>query len=122
MFTLDSDRKTANAFDASRFFEFVPDDEAYDPLTSLFAALLPRLPVRRDNFGSRRTVTVRKTARPDLAALDALGSEQYWWILLEYNGKKSFSDVRAGEILLVPDPAELNDMALTLHARENVFV
>lgn len=52
-------------------------------------------------------ITADERGAPDLISLNAYGSDEYWWIILAYNGIGSFRSLVEGTMLKLPDFATL---------------
>ena len=101
---------TKDRFDISKFFEFNVDN--YDPLTSAFSEDLLDL-----TQGGIYTVQ-GEDGKPNLVSYRALGSNQYWWVLMLYNNKLDFQDISTGEELPLPSLDALESLYFSLKAKE----
>ena len=52
-------------------------------------------------------ITQDERGAPDLISLNAYGSDEYWWIILAYNGIGSYKLLVEGTTLKIPDLASV---------------
>lgn len=108
---LNLDLLTTERYDQGKFMEFTDN---YDPLTSSFMNDLISLP----QVGK---YTVQgEDGKPDLLSYRIYGDTQYWWVLLIYNRKFEFSDIKTGDEIVYPSVDSLEDVYFSLKAKEAV--
>lgn len=90
-------------YESSKFFPF-SEVGGFDIIRSYFAQQLGFIP----EFGDMEIVT--NEGRIDLAALDAMGETQYFWLLLMYNGIIDVNELSTGKILKIPDKNKLEEL------------
>lgn len=90
-------------YEISKFCPFC-EVGGFDIIRSYFAQQLGYIP----EFGDMRIIS--EEGRVDLAAVDALGETQYFWILMMYNGITDVSQLKTGTILKIPDKNKLEEL------------
>lgn len=90
-------------FESSKFFPFT-DVSGFDIIRSYLAQQLGYIP----SSGSYNIVT--EEGRVDLVAVDTLGSTQYYWLLMMYNGITDVSQLKTGVELKIPDRDSLEEL------------
>ena len=53
---------------------------------------------------------VSEEGRVDLCAVDTLGSTQYFWMLMMYNGITDINQLSTGTILKIPDKNKIEEL------------
>ena len=101
--------KNTSRFSISKFLEFTDN---FDPINSNFLLELSKL-----KSGGNYTVK-GEDARPDLISNEIYGSTEYWWIIMYYNGLVRVDDLKNGSVLAFPKIDDLDELYLTLKARE----
>ena len=92
--------------------KFLDFSDNYDPITSDFLLSISKI----KTVGTYRVEG--EDARPDLISYELFNSEQYWWILMFYNGIVRVDALTNGTVLKVPDLDEMEDVYFTLKSRE----
>ena len=78
----------------------------YFPLPSAYRSAISAV--------SSYTVPTQQANRPDLIATTLYGAEEYWWLVLWFNGfLDPFTTVPAGTVLLVADLTAVNSVLKT---------
>lgn len=80
-----------------RFFAVTSDQYGVDPLRD---KIVPQL-MKITNF-TTHDVLQDERAAPDLISLREYGSDEFWWIILNYNGLCSYRNVIEGISLRIP--------------------
>lgn len=105
--------QTPIRFESSKFFPF-SEAGGYDIIRSQFARQLGYIPtVEEINVGVNE-------GRVDLIGLDALGSTQYFWIIMMYNGVTDVSQLKSNTKLRIPDKNSLEKLYFTVKAQGNL--
>jgi hypothetical protein len=113
IFFVNSSVKTEERFDLAKFMEFVNGD--YDPLTSYLLNRLHELPV------SAKFKTLGHENLPDLLSYDIYDTEQYWELLLFYNRKLGFDDLKDNEEIKVFDLEQLEETFISLRTKQQAL-
>lgn len=104
--------KTPIRFESSKFFPF-SEVGGYDIIRSRFARELGYIPQVEE-----MAVGVNE-GRVDLAGFDALGSTQYFWIIMMYNGITDVNQLTANTKLRVPSRDALEQLYFTVKSQGN---
>lgn len=105
-FFINLDDNSPERFAESKFMEIVVDNS--DPLTSYFYDKIKALPP------SGSYSVQHEVERPESLSYSIYGDSQYWWILLEYNGIKEYSQIAIGDTILYPSIADIEDLFFAL--------
>lgn len=110
-FFINLEKETKERFSLSKFMEWTDN---YDPLTSIFLKRLSSIShyALKEVFG--------EDGRIDLFAYREMNHVEYWWILLAYNKKLYFDDIKTGDILRIPTPDELEALFFSLKELETI--
>jgi len=104
--------KTPIRFESSKFFPF-SEAGGYDIIRSAFARQLGYIPqVEEVSVGVNE-------GRVDLIGFDTLGSTQYFWIILMYNGITDVKQLTANTKLRVPSRDALEQLYFTVKSQGN---
>ena len=95
--------ETPVRYESSKFFPF-SEVGGYDIIRSYFAQQLGYIP----EFGDMKIVS--EEGRVDLCAVDTLGSTQYFWLLMMYNGITDINQLSTGTILKIPDKNKIEEL------------
>ena len=90
-------------YEISKFSPF-SEVGGFDIIRSYFAQQLGYIP----EFGDMKIIS--EEGRVDLAAVDALGETQYFWILMMYNGITDIDQLKTGTVLKIPDKNKLEEL------------
>jgi hypothetical protein len=110
-FFINTDKTFNERFTLGKFMEFLNEDN-YDPLNSNVLNQINKLP--QEGFFTYNDASYR----PDLAAEQAYGDNQYWWVILVYNGLSSADDLLRGAVLKYPSLSTLEDLYFTLKLKQ----
>lgn len=108
-FYINSKYKSGERFDLAKFLDY---SDNYDPMTSMFIHELKSL--REAGV----YVVQFEEANPALLSYSIYGNTQYWWILLLYNDKIDFSDLRAGDTIRYPSIETIEDEYFSLRSQQ----
>lgn len=110
LFFINLDKNFIDRFDMGKFFQFTDN---YDPLTSDFADELMKL-TTRGNY-----IIQGQDGRPDLISQAVYGDTQYWWIIMLYNTKLQFLDLKSGDVINFPSLDDVESLFFSLKSRES---
>ena len=85
-----------------RFFAIVSDRHGVDPLLDRIIPELNRI----KNYTLHEILQDERGA-PDLISLREYNTDEFWWMLLAYNGISSYRALVEGNVLKVPDMSSL---------------
>jgi len=109
-FFINSDIKTEKRYDLAKFLEQTSD--SFDPLTS---SLLDRI----DKLELGGYYTVRgEDGMPWILSERLYGDDQYWWIIMLYNGFSGIESITNGQNVKYPSINAIQDEYFTLKTRE----
>lgn len=100
-------------FTLGKFMEFLNDDN-YDPLNSHVLNSINDLPAQ--GF----TTYTGQPYRPDLLAEQIYADNQYWWVVLVYNGLPSADNLLTGQSVKYPSLSSLEDLYFTLKTKQGI--
>lgn len=112
-FFINLEVESEERFDLAKFMEFLQGDN-HDPLTSSVFNNIRSL----EKGGQYRVSG--EDGKPDLISYRIYGDTQYWWIILAYNGKTSYLDIKNGEELIFPTIVAIEDFYFSLKINQNV--
>ena len=104
--------KTAIRFETSKFFPF-SEAGGYDIIRSYFARQLGYVPQVEE------VAVSTNEGRVDLIGYDTLGSTQYFWIIMMYNGVTDVSQLTSNTKLRVPSRDALEQLYFTVKSKGN---
>jgi len=108
-FFINLEKEFSDRYDIGKFFEYTDN---VDVLTSTFVSMLPSL-------GYSSTYLVQgEDERPDLICKAINVPQHYWYIIMLYNNKFEFSDIKTGDVLLIPDQSQVDDLFFSLKSKE----
>lgn len=97
-------------FTLGKFMEFLTD--SYEPLNSHVLNEIKELP-------AQGFVTYTGAPyRPDLAAEQIYSDNQYWWLVLVYNGLSSADDLLENMSLKYPSLEDIEDLYFSLQLKQ----
>ena len=102
--------KTEKRYDLAKFLE--QGDDSFDPLTS---SLLDR--IDKLELGGFYTVQ-GEDGMPWLLSERLYGDDQYWWVIMLYNGFSGIGQITNGENIKYPSINSIQDEYFTLKTRE----
>ena len=85
-----------------RIFSVKVDSLGIDPLKD---NLVPKIQAIR-NYKVHE-ITQDERGAPDLISVNEYGSDEFWWMIMAYNGLGSYSDITEGRSLKIPDLGSL---------------
>jgi hypothetical protein len=97
-------------FDRNTYVTF--DSNGNDPLSDKLLGKLSSVPYVNTHF-----IQKCDEFRPDKLAAKLFGDSRLYWVILEYNRLSSFTDLIAGESILVPDQTALNSLLLASNTK-----
>ena len=109
LFFINLEVDSKERFDMAKFMEFTDN---YDPLSSSMFEDIKKL-TKGGDFK-----VIREEGRPEIISFKTLGSTQYWWVILIYNGLTEFDAIKIGDRLAFPDLNSLEDLFFSLKSRQ----
>jgi len=97
-----------------RFFSVVSDSLGIDPLIDRLVPLIQAIKVY-----SIHEIVQEERASPDLISINEYGSDEFWWMILAYNGVGSYTAITEGRTIKIPDYASLLDIVTRNAVRPN---
>jgi hypothetical protein len=110
-FFIDLQTNYKERFTLGKFMEFVGDN--YDPLTSHVLNAI-------SDLKAKGSLTIQgQDKRPDNLSYMIYGDNQYWWVLMVYNGWLSVDDIKNGGKVSYPDIGDLEDLYFSLKVQQD---
>lgn len=81
-----------------RLFAIVSDRYGVDPLRDRIIPEINKIPTY-----SLHEVLQEERGAPDLISLREYNTDEFWWILLAYNGISSYRTLVEGKVIKIPD-------------------
>lgn len=81
-----------------RLFSIKVDSLGVDPLRD---TLVPLIQAIRQY--SVHEITQDERGSPDLIAYNEYGSDEFWWMIMAYNGIGSYTQIAEGKAIKIPD-------------------
>jgi hypothetical protein len=81
-----------------RLFSVVSDIHGVDPLLDRLVPLITQI-----KTWTPHEVTQDERGAPDLISLREYRSDEFWWILMAYNGISSYRDLVEGKMIKIPN-------------------
>ena len=85
-----------------RVFSIRTDQHGVDPLLDTMVPLIQAI-----KKYSIHEITQDERGAPDLISLNAYGSDEFWWMIMAYNGIGSYMFITEGTTLKLPDYGSL---------------
>lgn len=85
-----------------RIFSVVSDSQGIDPLRD---KLIPKINAIR-NYTNHR-IQQDERAAPDLISEREYNTDEFWWIIMAYNGLSSYRSLVEGKIIRIPSLTEV---------------
>lgn len=93
-----------------RMFSIKVDSMGIDPLKD---TLVPK--IQSIKTYKIHEITQDERGAPDLISVNEYGSDEFWWMIMSYNGLGSYSDITEGRSIKIPDLGSLVSI-VTQHA------
>jgi len=110
---LNTNHSTRVRWDRGRFMLWETD--IYDTVRSYFLYKVGKLPA------TATYTVIEEDGRPELLAHNIYGTTQLWWLLMYYNGLIRPSDIVAGLKISYPSLRDLEDLYLSLPAKQSAL-
>lgn len=97
-----------------RVFSIKVDSLGIDPLKD---TLIPKI----QSIKSYKVHEISQDERgaPDLISTNEYGSDEFWWMIMAYNGLGAYSDITEGRSLKIPDLGALISIVTQHASRQN---
>lgn len=97
-----------------RFFSIKSDAYGIDPLLDRLVPLIQAIQAY-----SIHEILQDERASPDLISINAYGSDEFWWMIMAYNGVGSYTALTEGRTIKIPDYASLISIVTQNAVRPN---